>query len=369
MGTITFVGLDVHKATIAVSVAEGGRDGEVRQPGSLENRPEVVRQLVKRLRRKGQELHLCYEAGPCGYGLQRQLTELGCDCMVVAPALIPRRPGDRVKTDRRDATALATLHRAGELASVWVPDATHEAMRDLVRARATAAQALTKARQQLQAFLLRHGRVPAGRHWTRAHRRWLADLRFDHSAQQIVLQDYIGAVEDGETRVRRLMRQIEELVPAWSMAAVVDALQAMRGISLLAAVTLVAEVGDFARFANPRQLMAYLGLVPSESSSGGRTRRGGITKAGNHHARRVLIEGAWTYRFAARVSRGLHARNAEQPKEVRAIAWKAQLRRCGRYRRLAAGGKPKVVVTTAVAREMVGFVWAIACRMQPQAAR
>jgi transposase len=369
MGTITFVGLDVHKATIAVSVAKGGRDGEVRHLGSLENRPEVVRQLVKRLRRKGQELHLCYEAGPCGYGLHRQLTELGCDCMVVAPALIPRRPGDRVKTDRRDATALATLHRAGELTPVWVPDATHEAMRDLVRARATAAQALTKARQQLQAFLLRHGRVPAGRHWTRAHRRWLADLRFDHPAQQIVLQDYIGAVEDGETRVRRLMHQIEELVPAWSMAAVVDALQAMRGISLLAAVTLVAEVGDFARFANPRQLMAYLGLVPSESSSGGRTRRGGITKAGNHHARRVLIEGAWTYRFAARVSRGLHARNAEQPKEVRAIAWKAQVRLCGRYRRLAAGGKPKVVVTTAVAREMVGFVWAIACRMQPQAAR
>ncbi len=241
----------------------------------------------------------------------RGRAELGCDCMVVAPALIPRRPGDRVKTDRRDATALARLHRAGELTSVWVPDATHEAMRDLVRARATAAQALTKARQQLQAFPLRHGRVPAGRHWTRAHRRWLADLRFDHPAQQIVLQDYIGAVEDGETRVRRLMRQIEELVPAWSMAAVVDALQAMRGISLLAAVTLVAEVGDFARFANPRQLMAYLGLVPSESSSGGRTRRGGITKAGNHHARRVLIEGAWTYRFAARVSRGLHARNAE----------------------------------------------------------
>jgi transposase len=193
-------------------------------------------------------------------------------------------------------------------------------------------------------------------------------LRFDHPAQQIVLQDYIHAVEDGEARVARLLRQIEELVPVWSMGAAVDALQAMRGISLLAAVTLVAEVGDFARFANPRQLMAYLGLVPSESSSGGRTRRGGITKAGNHHARRVLIEGAWTYRFAARISRRLHGRTAEQPKEVRAIAWKAQVRLCGRYRRLAAGGKPKVVVTTAIAREMVGFVWAIACRTQPRAA-
>lgn len=368
MQDITFVGLDVHKATIAVSVAAAGRDGEVRHLGRVENRPEVVRRLVERLRRSGHELRLCYEAGPCGYGLHRQLTELGCHCVVVAPALIPRRPGDRVKTDRRDATALATLHRAGELTPVWVPDATHEAMRDLVRARATAARALTKARQQLQAFLLRHRRVHAGRAWTRAHRRWLADLRFDHPAQQIVLQDYVSAVEDAAARVARLMGQIAELVPAWSMATVVDALQAMRGISLLAAVTLVAEVGDFRRFVNPRQLMAYLGLVPSESSSGGRTRRGGITKAGNHHARRVLIEGAWTYRFAARLSRGLHARNAEQPKEVRAIAWQAQLRLCGRYRRLAAGGKPKVVVTTAVAREMVGFVWAIACRVQPQPA-
>jgi transposase len=197
--------------------------------------------------------------------------------------------------------------------------------------------------------LLRHQRVHAGRAWTRAHRRRLADLRFDHPAQQIVLQDDVSAGEDAAARVARLMRQIEELVPTWSMAAVVT-LQAMRGISLLAAVTLVAEVGDFTRFANPRQLMAYVGLMPSESSSGGRTRRGGITKAGNHHARRVLIEGAWTCRFAARLSRGLHARNVEQPKEVRAIAWKAQLRRCGRYRRLAARGKPKGVVPPAIAR-------------------
>jgi transposase len=368
MQDITFVGLDVPKATVAVSVAAAGRDREVRHLGRVENRPEVVRRLVERLRQGGQELRGCYAAGPCGYGLHRQLTDLGCPCVVVAPALIPRRPGDRVKTDRRDATALATLPRAGELTPVWVPDAPHEAMRDLVRARATAVRALTKARQQLPAFLLRQRRVHAGRPWTRAHRRWLADLRFDHRAQQIVLEDYIGAVEAAAARVARLMAQIEELVPAWSMAAVVDALQARRGISLLAAVTLVAEVGDFRRLASPRQLMAYLGLVPSEASSGGRTRRGGITKAGNHHARRVLIEGAWTYRFAARLSRGLHARNAEQPREVRAIAWKAQLRLCGRYRRLAAGGKPKVVVTTAVAREMVGFLWAIAWRVQPQSA-
>ena len=231
MQDITFVGLDVHKATIAVSAAAAGRDGEVRHLGRVENRPEVVRRLVERLRRSGHELRLCYEAGPCGYGLHRQLTDLGCHCIVVAPALIPRRPGDRVKTDRRDATALATLHRAGELTPVWVPDATHEAMRDLVRARATAARALTKARQQLQAFLLRHRRVHAGRAWTRAHRRWLADLRFDHPAQQIVLQDYVSAGEDAAARVARLMGQIAELVPAWSMATVVDPLQAMRGIS------------------------------------------------------------------------------------------------------------------------------------------
>ena len=366
MDAISYVGLDVHKATISVALAESGRDGEVRQVGVFENRPEVLRNLAERLSKSGRRLSFCYEAGPCGYGLHRLLTGCGHDCVVVAPSLIPTKTGDRVKTDRRDARMLAKLHRAGELTSIWIPDGAHEAMRDLVRARATAARVLSKARQHLQGFLLRHERIYRGtRAWTLAYRRWLTTVRFVHPAQQIVLQDYIHAVQDAEARLGRLARQIEELLPSWSMAPVVTALQAMRGVALVVAVTVVAEVGDFRRFANARQLMAYLGLVPSEHSSGNRIRRGGITKAGNVLARRVLIEGAWTYRMPARISRKLHDRNEILPPTIREIAWKAQVRLCGRYRRLAATGKSRVIVTTAIAREMVGFIWAIAQLTQP----
>jgi len=366
MDNITYVGLDVHKATISVAVAESGRNGEVRQVGVIENRVEVVLKLAKRLNEGGRRLSFCYEAGPCGYGLHRLLSRCGHDCVVVAPSLIPTKAGDRVKTDRRDARMLAKLHRAGELTPIWVPDAAHEAMRDLVRARATAGRVLSKARQHLQSFLLRHEWIYRGtRAWTLAYRRWLTTVRLDHPAQQIVLQDYIHAVQDAEARLARLTGQIEELLPNWTMAPVVKALQAMRGVAQIVAVTVVAEVGDFRRFTNARQLMAYLGLVPSEHSSGGSTRRGGITKAGNVLARRVLIEGAWTYRMSARISRKLHDRNEELPTVIRDIAWKAQVRLCGRYRRLAAAGKAKVIVTTAIAREMVGFIWAIAQIAQP----
>jgi transposase len=366
MDDITYVGLDVHKATVCVAVAESGRGGEVRQIGVFENLPEILCKLAARLGKGGRRLSFCYEAGPCGYGLHRLLTGRGHSCSVVAPSLIPMKSGDRVKTDRRDAVMLAKLHRAGELTAIWIPDAAHEAMRDLVRARATAGRVLSKARQHLQGFLLRHDRIYRGpRAWTLAYRRWLTTVRFDHPAQQIVLQDYIHAVEDAEARRDRLTRQIEELLPSWSMAPVVKALQAMRGVALVVAVTVVAEVGDFRRFANARQLMAYLGLVPSEHSSGSTIRRGGITKAGNALARRVLIEGAWTYRMNARVSRKLHDRLEPLSAAVRDIAWKAQVRLCARYRRLAASGKPKVVVTTAIAREMVGFIWAIARIAQP----
>jgi transposase len=344
-----FVGLDVHKATVVAAVAEGSRGGEVRQIGTIPNRADQISKLVEKLGRGSKELRFCYEAGPCGYGLYRQLTELGYDCIVVAPSLIPIKAGDRVKTDRRDAVMLAKLHRAGELTAVWVPDTAHEAVRDLVRARATAVHVCGKARQHLQGFLLRHGRIYAGKKgWTQAYRRWLTTVRFDHPAQQIVLQDYIHAVSDAEARIDRLTQQIEEMVPQWSMAPVVQALQAMRGIAQIGAVTLVSEIGDFSRFDNPRQLMAYLGLVPSEHSSGTTVRRGGITKAGNSLARRALIEGAWTYRMQARLSRTLHDRNESLPTAVRDIAWKAQVRLCARYRRLTAGGKPKVVVTTAM---------------------
>ena len=366
MNSITYVGLDVHKATVSVALAERGRGGEIRQLGVFENRPEVLSKLVRRLSNGDRRLSFCYEAGPCGYGLHRLLTGCGHDCVVVAPSLIPMKAGDRIKTDRRDAMMLAKLHRAGELTPIWIPDAAHEAMRDLVRARATAGRVLSKARQHLQSFLLRHDRIYRGlRAWTLAYRRWLTTVCFDHPAQQIVLQDYIHAVQDAEARRDRLTRQINELLPSWSMAPVAIALQAMRGVALVVAVTVVAEVGDFRRFANPRQLMAYLGLVPSEHSSGGSIRRGAITKAGNVLARRVLIEGAWTYRMPARVSRKLHDRLEPLPAAIRDIAWKAQIRLGARYRRLAAAGKPKVVVTTAIAREMTGFIWAIAQIAQP----
>jgi transposase len=249
----------------------------VRHHGVVENRADILARLAERLGRRGERLRFCYEAGPCGYGLHRLLSRLGHDCAVVAPSLIPKKPGDRVKTNRRDAAMLARLHRAGELTSVWVPDAAHEAMRDLVRARATAGRVLTKARQHLTGFLLRHGRSYAGaRAWTLAHRRWLTTVRFDHPAQQIVMQDYIHAVEDAEKRIIRLVEQIEMLLEHWSMARVVKAIQAMRGVAFVNAVTIVAEIGDFARFDNPRPLMAYVGLVPSEHSTG----EGGITKAG-----------------------------------------------------------------------------------------
>jgi transposase len=363
------VGLDTHKAKIAVAVAELGRAGEVRFRGEIANRPEAVRGLIERLDAKHGRLRVCYEAGPCGYGLHRQITALGHDCTVVAPSLVPRKPGDRVKTNRRDAVTLARLHRAGELTAIWVPDPTHEAVRDLVRARTAAMETVRRARQQLQGFLLRHGRVFAGRKtWSPAHRRWLAGLSFAHPAQQVVLQEQIDAITEAERRRDRLGEQIRGLARDWSMAPVVAALQAMRGIAFLSAVVLAAEIGDFRRFANPRQLMAWLGLVPSEHASGAKVERGGITKAGNGRARRVLAEGAWSYRFPARVTSPIQARLEGVPEGVRATAWKAQLRLCARYRRLVAAGKNANVVTTAVAREMAAFAWAIAGQVRPAAA-
>jgi transposase len=363
------VGLDTHKVKIAVAVAEPGRAGAVRFQGEIANRPEAVRRLIERLGARHGELRVCYEAGPCGYGLHRQITALGHDCTVVAPSLVPVRAGDRVKTNRRDAITLARLHRAGELTAVRIPDPTHEAMRDLVRARTAAMEAVRRARQQLQGFLLRHDRVFTGRKaWSPAHRRWLASLSFAHPAQQIVLQEQLDAIAEAEHRRDRLGEQIRELVPGWPLAPVVAALQAMRGIAFLSAVVLVAEVGDFRRFANPRQLMAWLGLVPSEHSSGAKVERGGITKAGNGRARRVLVEGAWSYRFPARVTSLIQVRLECVPDAVRAIAWKAQLRLCARFRRLVAAGKHANLATTAVAREMAAFAWAIACQVQPKGA-
>src|SRR3954467_11420110 len=362
-----YVGLDTSKLKISVALAAAGRDGEVRFFGDIDSTSEAVERLVRKLAQRHQRLFFAYEAGPTGYGLHRQVAALGHDCAVVAPSLIPRRPGERVKTNRRDALTLARLHRAGELTRVWIPDPGHEAVRELVRAREAAMEELRRARQHLQSFLLRHGRVFGGRApWTRAHARWLGEQDFDHPAQQLVLVEYRQAVEDAGTRLERLTRQVAEAAAAWSMAPVVEAYQALRGVAFLTAVTFVAEIGDVRRFDNPRQLVAYLGLVPSESSTGERVRRGGITKAGNGRARRVLIEGAWTYRFRARMSRLLEERQAGLPKTVRDIAWKAQVRLCGRYRKLMARGKRQGVVVTAVAREMAAFLWAIGHEVEPR---
>jgi len=361
-----FIGLDTAKKKHAVAIADVGREGEIRYLGEIDSSPAAVERMIRKLAGRCEKLHFCYEAGPTGYGLYRQLRALGHDCTVVAPSLIPKKAGERVKTNRRDAVTLARLFRAGELASVWVPDAVHEAVRDLVRAREAAAQDLRRKRQQLLSFLLRHGRIFSGRqHWSRAHLRWLAQQQFDHPAQQIVFQDAVDAIDDAATRLRRLDEQVAAIVPSWSMAPLVDAYQAMRGVSFVVAVTFVAEIGDVRRFDNPRQLMAFLGLVPSERSTGERVRRAGLTLAGNKRARRVLIEGAWSYRYPARVSQTLQARLEGLPQAVRAIAWKAQIRLCARYRRLNAAGKKLPVVIAAIAREIAAFLWAIARHVAP----
>jgi transposase len=361
--SITYVGLDVHKDTIAVALAEAGNRGEVREHGKISNTPAALRALVGRLGRGRGELRFCYEAGPCGYNIQRQLTEAGHQCAVVAPSLIPRKPGDRIKTDRRDAINLAKLHRAGQLTPVWVPDRTHEAIRDLVRARLAAVRTLRQARQQLSGFLLRHGHHYNRPAWTLMHRRWLAGLKFELAVHHIVLEDCIAAVEAATARRDRLEAHINTALPDWSLAPVVRALQALRGVALVAAASLVAELGDVTRFSNPRQLMAYLGLVPSEHSSGRTRRQGGITKAGNGAARRMLIEAAWSYRFPARIGRAQLLRQEELSKPIRDTAWKAQERLCRRYRKLARAGKLPVI-TAAIARELSGFVWAIANQAQ-----
>ena len=365
--SITYVGLDVHKDTIAVALADAGLRGEVRQHGKILNTPAALKALAVKLIRKGRDLQFCYEAGPCGYGIQRQLTGMGHDCAVVAPSLIPRKPGVRIKTDRRDATNLAKLHRAGELTPVWVPDQAHEAIRDLVRARQAAVRTLRQARQQLSGFLLRQGYHYHRPAWTQLHRRWLASLKFEQAVHHIVLEDSIAAVEAATARRDRLEAHIEAALPEWSLASVVQALQALRGVGLVAAATLVAELGDITRFTNPRQLMAFLGLVPSEHSSGGTRRQGRITKAGNGAARRMLIEAAWSYRFPARISREQLLRQERLAKPIREIAWKAQERLCRRYRKLARAGKQPTVITAAIARELAGFIWAIAKQVQPTA--
>lgn len=360
------VGIDVSKDKLAVAIAGGGVRDEVLSLGTFENNPASVDRLLKKLSGRGLPVSVCYEAGPTGYGLYRQVRAFGFECCVVAPSLIPVRAGERVKTDRLDAIRLARLLRAGELTPIWVPDETHEAMRDLVRARESAAEDQRHKRQLVSAFMLRHGRIyHRTKPWTMRYRRWLQTQSFDHQAHQIALQEMLQAERNASERLDRLTGHIEALVPEWDLAPAVNALQALRGVALISAVTFMAEIGDVRRFETPVKLMAYLGLVPSEYSTGKTTKRGGITRAGNSRVRHKLVEGAWTYRLPARPgARKLYILQ-EQSAEVQDIAWKAQSRLTARYRKLSQRGKKSTVVTTAIAREMAAFMWDIARRTMP----
>jgi len=363
------VGLDVHKETIAVAVAEPGR-GEPVYWGEIANKPKTVEKLLGKLSEAygGGLLQFCYEAGPCGYVLYRRILASGHDCQVVAPSKIPKTPGERIKTDRRDALKLARLLRGGDLTAVWVPDQEQERMRDLSRARDDMKAQERKARQQLNGFLLRHGHHwPRGKsRWSTAHENWLAELKMADPWQQVVLQEYIDAERAARQRVAQLTDQLMRALPEWSLAPVVDSLIALRGIDKLAAIVLLAELGDISRFDSPKQLMGFLGLVPSEHTSGPRRRQGAITCTGNGHARRMLVESAWSYRFPARQTKHLKGKARNASEGAKQIAWKAQRRLCGRYRTLTGAGKNTKLVCVAIARELAGFIWDIVRHEMPR---
>jgi len=357
------VGLDVHKDSITVAKALAGR-GDPQLVGKVAH---DIPKLLKVLAKIGspEQLHVVYEAGPTGFGLQRALRARGYACEVIAPSKTPRKAGNRIKTDRRDALDLARYSRSGELTAIWIPDPADEATRDLVRAREDAVQARTQARHQLSAFLLRHSKVYTGKtRWCGVHDRWLAAVSFESSSSQTAFTEYWQAVKSGDARVQRLSAALLGAIGGWRFEPVVQALQTMRGIATLTAISLVAEIGDFQRFGSARQLMGYLGLVPSEQSSGDKTSRGSITKTGNAHARKLLTESAWNYRFAARISKDIHARQQGASEAVQAIAWKAQLRLSRRMAALNARGVQKNKVCVAVARELAGFVWAVGRQAQ-----
>ncbi len=364
---LRYLGLDVHADTIAVAVAEA--DGSVRELGTIRNRPEAVRKLITKLGSTS-ALRVCYEAGPTGYPLYWQLTALGVHCDVIAPSLIPTKAGDRVKTDRKDAVRLARCYRAGDLTAVWVPDPATEALRDLVRAREVTKQDQLRARHRVSKFLLRHGcQRPEGmRAWTSKHAQWLAQQRFALPTLQVVFDEYRATLALLADRVARLERAIETALGTLAPAqhALVGALATLRGIQQVTAATIVSELGTLRRFPNPRQLMGYAGLVPREHSSGSGVHRGAITKTGNAHLRRVLVEAAWAYRHRPNPASGdLRARQQGQPAPIIALATKAQQRLCPRYRRFHEQGKPPLAIATMIARELLGFIWAIGQAVEP----
>jgi transposase len=357
------VGLDVHKDGISVAVAEPGRT-----PGRLIGKVlHDVNKLLKVLARVGsaEQLHIVYEAGPTGFGLQRALKARGYGCEIIAPSQIPRRPGDRVKTDGRDSVQFAECSRAGQLNAVWIPDPADEAIRDLSRAREDAVNSRVQARHQLKGFLLRHDvRYRGKTSWCAAYYRWLGTLNFGAGAAQSAFTEYWQAVTAADDRVERLTKALQSSIAGWRFEPVVAALQALRGVAAITAIGLVAEIGDLGRFAHPRKLMGYLGLVPSEHSSGERTSRGSITKTGNAHARRLLTEAAWNYRFKARIGKQAQIRQQELSEPIRRMAWAAQLRLTQRFAALNARGLQANKACVAVARELAGFVWAIGMQAQ-----
>ena len=365
---ILFAGLDVHAKNITIALAEGG-GGEARIHGTIPNDLHALEKVFAKLKKAhpGVELRVCYEAGPTGFVIARRCAQLKIHCTVVAPSLIPSRSGDRIKTDRRDALKLARLHRAGELTAVHVPDASDEAMRDLCRARTDAVQDLRRGRAQLKAFLLRNGYRYTGKSaWTEAHRRYLRELVLPHPAQRVVLEDAIAAIASAGERIARLEDQMGALLESWPMKPVVEAIMGLRGFALVGAMVLTSELGGAWRFDHPRQLMAYLGLVPSENTSSEKRRQGGITKAGNSHARWLLIEAAHHDRLSPKVSKELSARQEGLGEDLKACSWKAQTRLHKRMQQLLARGKQRNKVTVAVARELCGFVWHIFRLMEPR---
>jgi len=357
---IAYVGLDVHKDSIAVAIAEAEGKREVRFYGTIGHQEQSLRRLVDRLRKRYTSIEVAYEAGPCGYGIYRLLKKYQIPCQVVAPSRIPRKPGDRIKTDRRDAVTLARLLRSGDLTPVYVPHPEDEAMRDLVRAREAAVDDRRRGVQRLKSFLLRNGRVYGGVKggWTPKFQEWVKEQSFEHPAQRTTFEEMVRAIEEADERVKRLNQAIRENVETWRLAPAVYALQSFRGIRLVVAATVVAEVGDLTRFDTPRQVMSFVGLVPSEHSSGERRRRGALTKAGNAHVRRVVGQAAWSYRLLPNKDRCRVGRKKGVPEEVEKIAWKAQVRLHEKFVRLRARGKSKGVVVMAIARELVGFLWA-----------
>ena len=362
---VRFLGLDVHAETIAVAIAEP--DGEVRSLGAIANHADSIHKLVKKLG-PVEQLKACYEAGPTGYVLYWQLAELGVACEVIAPTLVPLKAGDRVKTDRRDAERLARSYRSGDLTAVWVPDEGSESLRDLVRAREAAKQDQLRARHRLSKFLLRMGQRPAAgmKAWTAPYMAWVRQIHFTQVAREATMLDYLHEVDHMAARVKRLEQAITEAVKLATPAVqeVVKGLQALRGIAEISAVTIVAELGSITRFETPRQLMGYSGAVPSENSCGKRTQRGSITKTGNAHLRRIVVEAAWSYRLRPGVGPALRKRQQGVSEPIKEIAWKAQVRLTKRYARLAAAGKDQRKIVTAVGRELLGFIWAIGIKAE-----